>query len=118
MAKTVLAIVADDLTGALDAAAPFARIAGGVLAATGPDALGPALAAEPAVLAVSTRSREVSAATARDRVAQVLAALPVGTRIVKKIDSRLKGHVAAELSALEFRRMLVAPAIPDFGRIE
>lgn len=117
MAKTLLAIIADDLTGALDAAAPFSRIAGGVLAATGPEALGPALAAAPAVLAVSTRSREVPAGTARERVAQVLAALPAGTRVVKKIDSRLKGNIAAELEPFAPQPLVVLPAIPEFGRI-
>lgn len=111
-----LAIIADDLTGALDSAAPFAAISGGVLVATRPDSLGDALAASPGVVAVSTRSREIGAEAARERVARVLAGLPAGVRVFKKIDSRLKGNIAAELSAIG-GPLLVLPAIPDFGRI-
>lgn len=111
-----LAIIADDLTGALDSAVAFAGERGGVVAATGPDFLSRALAREPDVLAVSTRSREVDAATAQARVSTVLAALPPGVTVFKKIDSRLKGNVAAELAPFAGRPLLVAPAIPEFGR--
>lgn len=112
----MLAIVADDLTGALDAAAPFAgrglRVS---VALDGPGLLA-ALTDAPDVLAVTTASREIPAEAARARVAAVLAALPGGARIFKKVDSRLKGNIAAELATIPFRRALVAPAIPDFGR--
>jgi len=111
-----LAIIADDLTGALDAAAPFAAVAGGVVVATRPDALGEALESGAGVVAVSTRSREIAPAAAQDRVAAVLAALPAGTRVFKKVDSRLKGNVADELAAFGDRPLLAAPAIPEFGR--
>ena len=116
MAGLRLAIVADDLTGALDSAAAFAAVPGGVAVATGPAALASALAAGPGVVAVSTGSREIAADAARDRVARVLSALPPGVRVFKKIDSRLKGNIAAELSALP-GALLAAPAIPEFGRI-
>jgi len=112
-----IAIIADDLTGALDASAPFARAPGGVAVATRPDAMAAALDTGASVVAVSTRSREVPAAEARARVDAVLAQLPAGARIVKKIDSRLKGNIAAELAPLADRPMVVLPAIPDFGRI-
>ena len=117
MPSLSLAIVADDLTGALDAAAPFAAMPGGVVAATRPEALAEALASQPAVVAVSTRSREVPPGEARARVERVLMALPAGVRLFKKIDSRLKGNIAAELEPLGGRGLLVLPAIPDFGRI-
>ncbi|MSU88811.1 four-carbon acid sugar kinase family protein [Rhodobacteraceae bacterium 2CG4] len=112
-----LVIVADDLTGALDASAPFAGIAGGVVAATSPAALPDALARGAAVVAVSTRSREISAPAAARAVAEVLASLPPDVRVMKKIDSRLKGNIPAELAAFGDRRFLVLPAIPDFGRV-
>ncbi len=112
-----LAIIADDLTGALDAAAPFAGVAGGVIVATRPEMLNAALAARPGVVSVSTRSREVHAGEAQRRVAAVLAELPRGVRLFKKIDSRLKGNVVSELEAFGDRKMIVAPAIPEFGRI-
>jgi uncharacterized protein YgbK (DUF1537 family) len=117
MPDTILAIVADDLTGALDAAAPFATIEGGVVVATSPEALGRALATRPGVVAVSSRSREVPAAEARRRAEQVLRLLPAGVRVLTKIDSRLKGNIAAELEALGDFALVVLPAIPDFGRI-
>jgi uncharacterized protein YgbK (DUF1537 family) len=111
-----LVIIADDLTGALDSAAPFAAVPGGVRVATCPEALDAALAAAPGVLAVSTRSREIRGEAARERVAQVLAALPPGAPVFKKVDSRLKGNVAAELAPFD-GPLLVLPAIPDFGRL-
>lgn len=110
-----LAIIADDLTGALDAAAPFAGRGLRTCVALSPEALPEALEAE--VVAVSTRSREISPDAARAAVELALSALPPGTRIFKKIDSRMKGNIAAELAAIPAKRMLVAPAIPDFGRV-
>src|SRR3546814_1188368 len=46
-----------------------------------------------------------------------LAAWPPGTVLFKKIDSRLKGHIEAELDVTPFRRALVVPAIAEFGRL-
>ncbi|WP_167647526.1 four-carbon acid sugar kinase family protein [Mameliella alba] len=110
------AIIADDLTGALDSAAPLAGPAR-VVVATSVAALERALEHPHDILAVSTRSREIPAEQARARVARVLASLPGDIRLFKKVDSRLKGNIAPELSALPDRPLLVAPAIPDFGRI-
>lgn len=108
-----LAIIADDLTGALDAAAPFAGRGLRTKVALSPDDI--ALDAE--VVAISTRSREIAPEAARAAVARALAALPPGTRLMKKIDSRMKGNIAVELSAFPLGRVLLAPAIPDFGRV-
>ena len=113
----MLCIIADDLTGALDAAGPFAGRGLSVVVALGPDATEKALSMSADVVAVSTRSREVSEEVARARVRDVADVLPAGTRVFKKVDSRLKGNVAAELVALAPAALLVAPAIPDFGRI-
>jgi uncharacterized protein YgbK (DUF1537 family) len=117
MAIPRLAIIADDLTGALDAAAPFAGEGMRVCAALKPDVFADVLASEPDIVAVSTRSREVDADDARDRVARVLAAIPPGTKIMKKIDSRLKGNIGPELQAFGNRRFIAVPAIPQFGRV-
>lgn len=115
-----LAILADDLTGALDSAAPLA-VAGPVPVATTlaalPDALAAAGALGGQVIAVSTRARAVTPAEAARRLRAALAALPPDVAIFKKIDSRLKGNIAAELDCLPDRPLLVAPAIPEFGRI-
>lgn len=112
-----LAILADDLTGALDAAAPFAARGMEVDVALHPGAVADIAQGGAQVIAVSTRSREMPPQEARAAVASAMAALPAGIRLFKKIDSRLKGHIEAELSALDFARALVVPAIVDFGRV-
>lgn len=113
-----LAIVADDLTGALDSGAAFARYGLRTLAATSPAGIERVLAAGcPDILAISTQTRDASPEKARRRVAQVVAALPAGTPIFKKVDSRLKGPIAAELDEIPFRRIVAMPAIPQFNRI-
>ncbi|MBP0581134.1 four-carbon acid sugar kinase family protein [Labrys sp. LIt4] len=113
----MLAILADDLTGALDTAAPFAARGMHAQVALTIDAIDEAVREGPDVVSINLASRELSADTARHLTAAALAALPAGTRLFKKVDSRLKGHVAAELDALPFRAALMAPAIPDFGRV-
>ncbi|MBH0238429.1 four-carbon acid sugar kinase family protein [Methylobrevis albus] len=118
----LLAIIADDLTGALDTASPFAALGFKVRVAIGPDHLDAALGEAPEVIAVSTNSRaldppaaaEVAAATAQ----RLLAAAPA--RFLKKVDSRLKGNVAAECAAIlgviGAARIVAAPAVPEQGR--
>lgn len=113
---TRLAIIADDLTGALDAAAPFAARGISTVVALGRDELTTALSSGADVIGVSTHSREVSPDAARKAAADCVALLPSGLPIFKKVDSRLKGNIEAELDAIPFRRALVVPAIPAFGR--
>jgi uncharacterized protein YgbK (DUF1537 family) len=111
-----LAIIADDLTGALDAAAPFAMRGISTAVALSAATLPEAVATGARVIGVSTNSREVPADEARARTDDAVAVLPVGTRLFKKVDSRLKGNIAAELDAIPHSRSLVVPAIPAFGR--
>lgn len=113
---TRLAVLADDLTGALDATAPFAARGIATVVSLGIEELDAALAGGADVLGVSTDSREISPEAARAAVAACMTRLPPGLPIFKKIDSRLKGNIAAELDAIPFRRALVMPAIPSFGR--
>jgi len=113
----LLCIIADDLTGAFDAAAPFAARGQSVVVALHPGALAKALSFKCDVVAVSTQSREISPHEAASRVAGIAASLPAGVRLFKKVDSRLKGNVGSELTALAPKHLLVAPAIPEFGRI-
>lgn len=113
-------VIADDLSGALDASACFARYHHKVCVALSPDSVLDAMDSGADVIAVNTGSREGNETTARAQVRAVLAHIPQGSQIFKKIDSRLKGHVAAEtkeLLSLGFTRILVAPAIPKLGRI-
>jgi uncharacterized protein YgbK (DUF1537 family) len=113
----MLIILADDLTGALDSAAPFAARAMTTLVALDVDEIPASLARSPEVLSVNLGSREVDAATAHERAATALARVPDGALLFKKVDSRLKGNIGAELEAFSFRSALVAPAIPEFGRV-
>ncbi len=116
-------IVADDLTGAMDAAAPFARRGLDVCVLTAPDMLATVLADPPQVLSINTATRHVTAETA----AAVVGAL-VGELIqlnpellFKKIDSTLRGHVVAEtvaaMRASARCDVLICPAVPAQGRI-
>lgn len=118
-------IIADDLTGALDSAVTLVTPGRRAIVARRPGDVASALRHAPDVLAVSTASREGSAQAAREAVAATVAAVmettPLPPLVLKKVDSRLKGHVreeVAELAALTGRETaLVAPAIPGLGRI-
>lgn len=113
----MLAIIADDLTGALDAAAPFASRGLHCEVALAGGAITQALSHNPAVLSVDIGSRDMDPAAAREAMAAALAQLPPGAVLFKKVDSRLKGHITAELDATPYRSALAAPAIPEFGRL-
>lgn len=115
-------IVADDLTGALDSAVGFAARGWCVNVAHSPDAVTPALAQASDVLAINTASRELDEAAAVAQVTRALSCLaPDMFRIVlKKVDSRLKGHIASETAVVARwsgrARQVVCPAIPAMGR--
>ncbi|MDH4440675.1 MAG: four-carbon acid sugar kinase family protein [Rhizobium sp.] len=113
----MLVIVADDLTGALDTAAPFAARGLHTEVVLNVGAVAQGLALSPDVLSINLASRERSPEEASQSMRQVIGCLPPQVRLFKKIDSRLKGHISAELEAISYRRALVAPAIPAFGRI-
>jgi D-threonate/D-erythronate kinase len=111
-----IAIVADDLTGALDAAAPFADAG---LAAT--VLLRPGRAGDEPVLSIDTDTREAGPAAAALAVEQAFAGLDLeGVLPFKKIDSTLRGNIGPELGAAlgaTGRRIaIVAPAAPKQGR--
>ncbi|MFW2545113.1 four-carbon acid sugar kinase family protein [Primorskyibacter sp. 2E107] len=122
MIKPVL-ILADDLTGALDSSVGFADGLRRVVVARSPEAVSDALEQKPDVLAINTGSREGAEARAVSQVEAALAQLDLGAFgvIFKKVDSRLKGHVAVETGVLAMAarraRHVACPAIPDMGRI-
>jgi uncharacterized protein YgbK (DUF1537 family) len=117
-----LAIIADDLTGALDTATPFAARGLRVAAALRPGALDAALASGADIVAINTASRALPATEAAVIVEAVAHRLiEAGPGIVmKKIDSRLKGNAGVEAAAIAstfaLSDILVAPAVPDQGR--
>jgi uncharacterized protein YgbK (DUF1537 family) len=107
-----LLLIADDLTGACDAAVHFAArgVAARVVLA--------GVHGEMPVTAVSTDSREAPEAVAAARIGDV-ARTPA--RIVfKKIDSVLRGRpgfeIARTMDAFGLSRVIVTPAFPALGR--
>lgn len=115
---TMLAIVADDLTGAADTSACFADAGWRTVIPFTTIAPGDA-----DVLALSTESRDLAsfeAAEAVHRAILTMAANAPPRWLYKKVDSALRGHPREELlaamNALGTRRALVAPALPAEGR--
>jgi uncharacterized protein YgbK (DUF1537 family) len=112
MQRRVL-IVADDLTGAADAAVTFRAAGWRAFVAMDPHAN----TARWPVAALSTESRSLGAQEAADAVGlAVFLAQPQGCLVLKKIDSLLRGSVVAEttaaLQASGAELALVAPALP------
>ncbi|MBB3330995.1 uncharacterized protein YgbK (DUF1537 family) [Halomonas campaniensis] len=125
MSRCRVAIVADDLTGALDAAAPFAARGAVTRVVIALEQVETALSSwagdMPEVIAVNTESRHLAPEAAAARVARAARALaPLAPEWwFKKIDSTLRGQVVAEALALRRatgRRVLLAPAVPAQGR--
>lgn len=120
--KLKAAIIADDLTGALDTGTPFLFAGLSVAVAVEPEATEEALRTGADIVVVNTASRSLdakcAAAKATEAAERLVAARP-GV-VMKKIDSRLKGNVAAETFAvagvLGHSGIVVAPAIPDQQR--
>jgi uncharacterized protein YgbK (DUF1537 family) len=100
-------IVADDLTGACDAAAPFA-----------PCVTGFSLSG---VRAYSTESRDLTEPEIIRSMQSIARTAGPAKIIFKKIDSTLRGNVQAEIKAAmrAFRctEAVITPAFPDMGRI-
>ena len=112
---TKLAIIADDLTGAADAAVAFAN-----RGHSSQVLLDPTFSSGAEIIAITTESRHLPPALAAERVRGVSHHLYGTPLLYKKIDSTLRGNIAAELFALmeafEVARALVAPAFPAQGR--
>lgn len=113
---TRIGIVADDLTSATDGAAPF--LAKGFAPVISRDNPG---SAQTALVAVDTNSRALDAGQAARSTSAAIAALRDRSILIKTIDSTLRGHVCDEISAAFTasgrKRLVVAPAFPDAGRL-
>jgi|688.fasta_scaffold126220_2 uncharacterized protein YgbK (DUF1537 family) len=126
-----LAIVADDLTGAIDSAAAYRSFNPAADALVIPWSIDPVqswnqvLAShQPDLLCISTDSRNIDAATAAQRVSIATSwALDHGFRLMKKIDSLMRGNLTSELDAFMSEAtiagcsFLFAPALPNQGRV-
>lgn len=109
-----IAIVADDLTGALDTAARWTHfgLRTIVMLTTAPLPDTPALA-------IHTASRSATAGQAYRRAQEAGQCLR-DSNVYKKVDSTLRGNIGAEveglLDGLGLRKALLAPAFPAAGR--
>jgi len=125
MSAMMAVLIADDLTGSLDSISPFAALGMNCITAVSLASVLPALAHAPDVLSVNLGTRELSPELARTRAAAATRVLKDATGPetiwIKKIDSRLKGPIGAEISGmfevLPLERVLLCPAIPELGRI-
>jgi uncharacterized protein YgbK (DUF1537 family) len=116
---TLLRLIGDDLTGALDTAAQFA-----VATRPIPVFWGELLPASlPAAFAIDAGTRETddkSSAVVAARHAPLLAPGP-GVIAFRKLDSLLRGHggleLAATLRAAPVAHCVIAPAFPFHGRV-
>ena len=109
---TLVRIVADDLTGALDAAAPLVGVAGPLPVLWDEGAAAQASGS----LALDSESRDLEVPAAR-----WLAALRGADLAYKKIDSLLRGRTVDEIAAClasgDFASAVIAPAFPAQQRI-
>jgi uncharacterized protein YgbK (DUF1537 family) len=117
MAEKLIAVVADDLTGAADAGVQFVR-AGYQAAVVFHGEAAPT--ADIDAVSFDADSRNMPAGFAAKRVVDVARAARGARVVYKKLDSTLRGNVAAELSAAfgasGRERAIVAPAFPEAGR--
>jgi D-threonate/D-erythronate kinase len=115
-------IIADDLTGALDVAGPFAARGHSTFVVVKDEGCAPDQFAGAAVLSINSASRHLAAAAAAARVRSIGERLctPAGEICIKKIDSTVRGSVAAEtlaiMHALGRANAIVVPAFPAQGR--
>ncbi len=109
-----LAVIADDVTGAMDTGVQFAR-AGWATALL----LSLQTEVHATVAVISTHSRDVDPARAEVNAAAAARQLD-GRRLFKKIDSTMRGHVGLEIEAIRstagLTKAVVCPAAIELGR--
>jgi uncharacterized protein YgbK (DUF1537 family) len=113
----LIAIIADDLTGAADAGVQLVRAGYRTAVLFGESEV---LADDLDVVSFDTDSRTMPAGFAAKRVLEAAHAAREARMVFKKLDSTLRGNVAAELAAAlggtRRERAIVAPAFPAAGR--
>jgi D-threonate/D-erythronate kinase len=113
---TILRLIADDLTGALDTAAQFTGRIGPL-----PVLLDRTIGAPEGSYALNLSCRDGGEKTAVALTRDSLSCFSGADIAFKKVDSLLRGHWAAELAEIvksgSFRRIVLAPAVPAQGRL-
>jgi uncharacterized protein YgbK (DUF1537 family) len=117
-AAPALRLLADDLTGALDTAAELSALCGPVRVLWDGSATA---TSQPGSIALDSGTRETERDAAVARTEALAPALAGAGIAYKKVDSLLRGHVAAELAAClhlgGWHHCVFAPAFPAQGRI-
>ncbi len=110
----MITVLADDLSGAAEVAGVFLdRAAPLSLRLNG---FGPL--AEPGVVIADLNTRSLTPHEAAQAVRSALTDVPAHMRVLKKIDSLLRGNIAAEVAVLAERGpVVVAAALPALGRV-
>lgn len=117
---TRILVVADDLTGALDAGAPCARIGlkAHILVEVPTRAQRWPTTAQ--VVVVNTESRHDPAGNARTKAARAVSMFGDAERVYKKTDSTARGNIGGEVAAMArttgATTVVYAPAYPRAGR--
>lgn len=110
-------IIADDLTGACDAAVAFACV--GMTTEVEP-AWGVRASSNAQAVAYNTESRDIAAQASRARMSEAAGLLGNAHHIFKKIDSMFRGNTLVEiarcLTAIPHSVAILAPAYPELGR--
>ena len=109
-----IGLIADDFTGAMDSGAQFSYSPLGVHFRFAGETTGD-------VEIINTASREIDEAAARTRVDSACKILS-GRQLFKKIDSTLRGHVAAEIKTIlsmshQYNKAVICSAAPLQGRL-
>src|SRR5215211_5145551 len=117
MADKLIAIIADDLTGAADAGVQFVHAGYRTVVFFSESEV---LAEDLDAVSFDTDSRAMPAGFAAKRVLEAARGVREARVVYKKLDSTLRGNVAAELAAAlggaRRERAVVAPAFPAAGR--
>jgi uncharacterized protein YgbK (DUF1537 family) len=115
-------VIADDLTGALDAAAQFANSGVASCVLTAPESSLEEWFGRFEAVSINAETRHLDAARAAETVRQLVGAgTAAGVEFFhKKTDSTLRGNLGAELDALRLSagtgRLAFVPASPQLGR--
>ncbi|MFW6151313.1 MAG: four-carbon acid sugar kinase family protein, partial [Chloroflexota bacterium] len=113
-AASRFAVIADDLTGAMDTGVTFARMGLDTVVS-----FGTGVSEGPAAVVVTTDSRASNPGDAYDRVRSIIPGYS-DFYLYKKIDSTLRGNVGRELQAIMEARhpqkVVVCPAFPENKR--
>ncbi len=120
--RTRVLIVADDLTGSLDTAGPFAAQGLTTMVAAQPLDSDAGAVTDADVVSINTDSRHLDPDAAAERIEKCVRhfARQRFDIVFKKVDSTLRGNVATETMALmnacDRKVALIAPAFPAQGR--